>query len=50
MPDTRFVQVGDKKIQLTVGGQGPPLLYLHSAGGETDWFPFVERLAERHTV
>ena len=24
MPETRFVPVGDKKIQVMVGGQGPP--------------------------
>lgn len=49
-PETTFLTVAGKKTQLTVGGSGPPLLYLHSAGGETDWMPFHERLAEHFTV
>ena len=47
---TSFVEVQGKKIQLTVGGDGPPLLYLHSAGGEADWLPFHERLAKHFKV
>jgi pimeloyl-ACP methyl ester carboxylesterase len=50
MPSTKFLTVAGKKTQLTVGGEGPPLLYLHSAGGETDWMPFHELLAKRFTV
>src|SRR5262245_5376799 len=49
-PSSSFVTVAGKKTQLTVGGQGPPLLYLHSAGGETDWMPFHEELARHFTV
>ncbi len=48
--ETRFLDVAGKKTQLTVGGSGPPLLYLHSAAGEADWLPFHEVLAENHTV
>lgn len=33
-----------------MGGEGPPLLYLHSAGGETEWMPFHEQLAKHFTV
>lgn len=50
MAETQFVELGPKKIQLTVGGSGPPLLYLHSAGGEADWFPFFDQLAQHYTV
>jgi pimeloyl-ACP methyl ester carboxylesterase len=50
MPTTSFLNVAGKKTQLTVGGSGPPLLYLHSAGGETDWMPFHEGLAKHFTV
>ncbi|WP_425617028.1 alpha/beta fold hydrolase [Anatilimnocola sp. NA78] len=50
MPTTRFVNVAGKKTQLTEGGSGPPLLYLHSAGGETEWMPFHEELAKSFTV
>ena len=36
-PSTTFPTIAGKKTQLTIGGEGPPLLYLHSAGGETEW-------------
>src|SRR5947208_1376018 len=49
-PTTQFPDVAGKKTQLTIGGSGPPLLYLHSAGGETEWMPFHERLAKHFTV
>lgn len=49
-PQTSFITVAGKKTQLTTGGKGPPLVYLHSAGGETDWAPFHDQLAERFTV
>jgi pimeloyl-ACP methyl ester carboxylesterase len=49
-PTTTSVAIADKKIQLTVGGAGPPLLYLHSAGGETEWMPFHAELAKHFTV
>ncbi|QDU98523.1 alpha/beta fold hydrolase [Lignipirellula cremea] len=48
--ETIFVDVAGKKTQLTRGGDGPPLLYLHSAGGETDWMPFHDLLAQHYTV
>ncbi|NIL99282.1 MAG: alpha/beta fold hydrolase, partial [Planctomycetales bacterium] len=48
--ESRFVDVAGRQTQLAVGGSGPPLLYLHSAGGETDWMPFHQRLAEKFTV
>ncbi len=49
-PKTTFITVGGKKTQLTTGGEGPPLVYLHSAGGETEWMPFHNRLAKSFTV
>ena len=49
-PKTQYIDVAGRKIQLTVGGKGPPLLYLHSAGGETEWLPFQAQLAESHTL
>jgi pimeloyl-ACP methyl ester carboxylesterase len=49
-PTTTFPGIAGKKTQLTVGGEGPPLLYLHSAGGETEWMPFHEQLAKHFTV
>ena len=49
-PSTTFPIIAGKKTQLTVGGNGPPLLYLHSAAGETEWMPFHAKLAEHFTV
>jgi pimeloyl-ACP methyl ester carboxylesterase len=37
------------EIHVKVAGSGPPLLFLHSAGGPR-WTPFNDWLAERHTV
>jgi pimeloyl-ACP methyl ester carboxylesterase len=47
---TEFVELNGKKIQVTLGGAGKPLVYLHSAGGETDWLPFHEALAKSFRV
>lgn len=49
-PETRFVDIAGKKTQWTVAGQGSPLVYLHSAGGETDWMPFHDGLADSFQV
>jgi pimeloyl-ACP methyl ester carboxylesterase len=35
--------------KVTVGGDGSPVVYLHTAGGPR-WDPFLDALAERHTV
>ena len=35
-----MLQVNGAPIQMLRGGQGPPLLYLHSAGAEVVWRPF----------
>jgi len=47
----RVLTVWDGRLELTVetAGQGPPLLYLHSAAGMA-WDPFLGRLAESFTV
>jgi pimeloyl-ACP methyl ester carboxylesterase len=47
---TDFVTVAGKKIQVMRGGKGPPLVYLHSAGGEMDWTAFHNGLAEHFSV
>jgi pimeloyl-ACP methyl ester carboxylesterase len=40
---------GELDIHVKVGGSGPPVLFLHAAGGPR-WLPFHDRLAEDHTV
>jgi pimeloyl-ACP methyl ester carboxylesterase len=47
---TDFVTVAGKKIQVMRGGKGPPLVYLHSAGGEMDWTAFHNKLAQNFSV
>jgi pimeloyl-ACP methyl ester carboxylesterase len=40
---------GRLELQFQVGGSGPPLLYFHAAAG-LHWDPFLDALAETHTV
>ncbi len=47
---TEFVEVRGRKVQWTRGGSGPDLIYLHSAGGETEWTSFHDRLAQHFTI
>lgn len=44
------LDVQGKRTQLLIGGSGPPLLYLHSAGGEVAWLPFFDELAQSFRV
>jgi pimeloyl-ACP methyl ester carboxylesterase len=37
------------EAKVKVGGEGPPVVFLHGAGGPA-WDPFVEALAEQRTV
>jgi pimeloyl-ACP methyl ester carboxylesterase len=45
-----MLDVGGKQIRLLVGGRGPGLLYLHSAGADLEWLDAHERLAAHFTV
>ena len=47
----RQVTVWNGRLDMTVrvGGDGPPLVYLHAAGGLI-WDPFLDHLAERFTI
>ena len=49
---TSFLTVEGHKTELLCGGpdSGPPLVYVHSAGGETDWTPFHDAMARRHRL
>jgi pimeloyl-ACP methyl ester carboxylesterase len=44
------LRVGGIDIQTWVGGDGPPLLLLHGAGGNRGFTRAVQQLATRHTV
>jgi pimeloyl-ACP methyl ester carboxylesterase len=45
-----FVTIAGCRIFLQRGGNGPPLLWLHGAGGGGRWPPALARLAERFEV
>ncbi len=47
---TDFVTIAGKKTQVMRGGKGPPLVYLHSAGGEMEWTAFHDGLAQSFSV
>jgi pimeloyl-ACP methyl ester carboxylesterase len=49
-PREDIVSVGGTKIHTMIGGQGPPLLLLHGAGGNPGWRRSIAALAERFTV
>ena len=50
MPDARELAVRGTPVRLLTGGAGPPLLFLHGAGGGGRWLPFQAQLAARFTV
>ena len=43
-------QVGNVRLHLRRGGQGRPILFLHGAGGVSEWTPFFQKLANNHDV
>jgi pimeloyl-ACP methyl ester carboxylesterase len=47
--ETIRVQQCDFEAKVKVGGSGPPVVYLHTAGGPR-WDAFIEALSEHHTV
>jgi pimeloyl-ACP methyl ester carboxylesterase len=47
--ETVAVRHCDFQAKVRVAGDGPPLVYLHPAGGPA-WDGFLDALAERHTV
>jgi pimeloyl-ACP methyl ester carboxylesterase len=49
-PREETIRVGSIDVHAWVGGQGPPLLVLHGAGGNRGWTRWVERVGERFTV
>ena len=47
---SEMIQYDDGAIHLLRGGEGPPLLFLHAAGGAGMWHPFHRMLSERFEV
>jgi pimeloyl-ACP methyl ester carboxylesterase len=47
---TERLDVRGGSIQIMRGGEGPPLLFLHAAGGAGTWLPFHGLLAQRFEV
>lgn len=45
-----IVELPGRQVQLWHGGDGPPLVYLHSALGETTWLPFLDAWAKEFHV
>lgn len=44
------VAVGETQVQMFSGGSGPPLLFLHGAGGNSGWQAYHEELSKNYTV
>jgi pimeloyl-ACP methyl ester carboxylesterase len=44
------VKVRDVTIKLHRAGQGQPVLFMHGAGGFSQWLPFFDALAEGHEL
>ena len=49
-PHEERIQVGGIDVHTWVGGDGPPLLVLHGAGGSRGWRRWMEQVARHHTV
>jgi pimeloyl-ACP methyl ester carboxylesterase len=45
-PEETHITVGGKQTKLLRGGSGEPVVYLHSAAGETLWLPFHNELSK----
>ena len=44
------LNVAGTEVQMFSGGSGPPLVYLHGAGGTPGWQTHHEDLSQRYTV
>lgn len=49
-PREEVITVGETKVQVTIGGQGDPLVVLHGAGGNRGWRRWMATVGERYTV
>ena len=44
------ININGCSIEVRRGGSGPPLLFLHGAGGVSTWAPYLDALADRFDV
>jgi pimeloyl-ACP methyl ester carboxylesterase len=49
-PREETLSVGGVSVHAWVGGEGPPLLVLHGAGGNRGWLSWMERVGKRFTI
>ena len=45
-----MIEVAGSQVEMFSGGSGPPLLFLHGAGGNSGWQSYHEDLAKSYTV
>jgi pimeloyl-ACP methyl ester carboxylesterase len=48
--NTQTYRIAECEVNVMRGGKGPPLLFLHGAGGAGVWLPFMEALSEHWDV
>lgn len=49
-PQEQFIELAGARIHYLKGGQGKPLVALHSVEGNFGWRPYLQQLAQHHTV
>ena len=47
---TETLRISECAVNVMRGGKGPPLLFLHGAGGAGVWLPFMAALSEHYDV
>ena len=45
-----MIDVAGTRVEMFSGGSGPPLLFLHGAGGNAGWQPYHDELAKAYSV
>lgn len=48
--ESKRLAVAGCEIEMLKGGSGPAMVFLHGAGGAHVWAPYMDKLAETHTL